>query len=58
MVNGGQVLQYEEVPEEVWYRLRSTHHPDAYYRRKICGCYAETDVSELRRAQAQAQKSN
>jgi len=51
LVNGGQVFQYEEVPEDVWYRLRATHHPDEYYRRKICGCYHEIDVSAQRRAQ-------
>ncbi len=34
--------QYEGVPEEVWYILRSKHTPEQYFRRHICGKYRET----------------
>lgn len=37
----GSIHRYEEVPEEVWYRLRENDSPDIYYRRYICGCFRE-----------------
>lgn len=45
LLNDGQVLQYKGVPEEVWYRLRETHHPDVYYRRHICGRFQEARIA-------------
>lgn len=38
----GKVWQYRDVPEDVWYRFREDCHPDAYFRRYICGHYRES----------------
>ncbi len=46
LTGDGKVRQYGDVPEDTWYRLRESCHPDAYYRRYICGCYKEYVVSE------------
>lgn len=43
---GGQVLQYVDVPEDVWYNFRKDHHPDVYYRRQICGRYPERRIPD------------
>lgn len=42
---GARVRQYENVPEDVWYHLRENGHPDAFYRRYICGHYRELNIS-------------
>lgn len=41
LVGDGKVRQYSDVPEETWYHLRESYHPDTYYHRHICGCYKE-----------------
>ncbi|MCI9144076.1 MAG: KTSC domain-containing protein [Lachnospiraceae bacterium] len=38
----GKIRRYKGVPEDIWYRLRENYHPDTFYRRHICGHYAET----------------
>ncbi|MBQ4259004.1 MAG: KTSC domain-containing protein [Lachnospiraceae bacterium] len=40
------IRQYEGVPEDVWYILRSKHTPEPYYRRNICGRYRETVIHD------------
>lgn len=46
LMNDSQVRQYRNVPEELWYSLRGSRHPDTYFRRYICGCYAEAAARE------------
>ncbi|WP_330687555.1 KTSC domain-containing protein [uncultured Acetatifactor sp.] len=46
LVGDGKVRQYSDVPEETWYHLRESYHPDTYYHRHICGCYKEYVVLE------------
>lgn len=46
-LQNGEVKQYENVPEEVWYYLRENRHPDMYYRRYICGHYKELEEAEV-----------
>lgn len=41
LLRDGRVLYYKGVPEDVWYHLRETCHPDLYYRRCICGRFQE-----------------
>lgn len=43
-VGEGQIWQYMEVPEEVWYRFRKETGPDAFFNRYIQGCYQEKRV--------------
>ncbi|WP_251205260.1 KTSC domain-containing protein [Acetatifactor aquisgranensis] len=40
----GETRQYCDVPEEIWYHLRESRQPDTYYRRYICGRFAESVV--------------
>lgn len=40
-VQGGQVLQYYNVPEEIWYRFKNVDVPDLFFHRSIKGCYEE-----------------
>lgn len=42
----GKIRRYSCVSEDVWYRLRDSIHPDTYFRRHICGRYAEVIVLE------------
>lgn len=42
----GRIRQYENVPEDIWYRLRENNHPDTFYRRHICGRFSETVLPE------------
>lgn len=37
----GQVWQYENIPEEMWYGLRAAGEPSAYIRKNITGRFAE-----------------
>ncbi len=47
LLSDGKIRQYQDVPENVWYRLRWEYHPDSYYRRFICGSYEEIIVSDV-----------
>lgn len=47
LVNDTKVRQYRNVPEDAWYHLRGSYHPDFYYRRYICGSYTELIVTEV-----------
>lgn len=42
----GKVWQYRDVPEDVWYQFREDRHPDAYFRRYICGRYRESLLAD------------
>lgn len=42
----GKIRRYEDVPEDIWYRLRLHYHPDTYFRAHVCGHYEETMVEE------------
>ena len=44
--SNGKVWQYRDVPEDVWYQLREDHHPDAYFRRYVCGPYRESLLAD------------
>ena len=44
--SNGKVWQYRDVPEDVWYQLREDHHPDAYFRRYVCGHYRESLLAD------------
>lgn len=37
----GKIRQYQDVPEDIWYRMRDHFHPDNYFRRHICGRFEE-----------------
>ena len=45
LANDEKVRQYRNVPEDTWYHLRGSSYPDVYYRRYICGRYAEFILS-------------
>lgn len=40
----GQVWQYFDVPEEIWYHFRQTAGPDAFFHSQIKGRYDERRV--------------
>lgn len=46
LATDGRIRQYKNVPEYIWYRLRSDYHPDVFYRRNICGHYVEVILPE------------
>lgn len=41
-----KIRRYIDVPEIIWYRFRDNNHPDSYFRRYICGRYAEFILSD------------
>lgn len=41
VARNGEVWQYQDVPEELWYRFKGDRDPDVFFRRYIQGCYAE-----------------
>ncbi len=43
-VNDGQVWQYLEVPEDVWYHFKSMEKPEIYFHNYIKGCYMEQRI--------------
>ena len=40
-VKEGQIMQYMDVPEEIWYRFRSGEVPDIFFHKYIKGRYDE-----------------
>ena len=46
LLSDGKVRRYENVPENIWYRLREDYLPDTYYRRHVCGRFVETIISD------------
>lgn len=46
LLSDGKIRRYENVPENIWYRLREDYHPDTYYRRYVCGRFIETVISD------------
>ena len=45
-VQDGQVWQYLEVPEEVWYHFKTGSKPDIFFHNFIKGRYAEQRIEE------------
>ncbi|MBQ2804139.1 MAG: KTSC domain-containing protein [Lachnospiraceae bacterium] len=43
-VNDGQVWQYFDVPEEVWYQFKYNTAPDCFFNNFIKGNYVEKRV--------------
>lgn len=40
----GQIWQYLEVPEDIWYRFKFGVNPEQFFHRYIKGCYVEQRV--------------
>lgn len=40
----GEVWQYSEVPEDIWYHFKFGVNPDSFFHRYIKGCYVERKV--------------
>ncbi len=40
----GQVWQYLEVPEDIWYRFKFEVSPEIFFHRYIKGCYVERRI--------------
>lgn len=40
----GQIWQYLDVPEELWYRFKKESLPDDFFHSFIQGCYAEKRI--------------
>lgn len=49
LAGDGKIRQYRNVPEYIWYRLREEYRPDTFYRRRICGCFKETILSDVKK---------
>ena len=39
--NNGQIWQFDNVPEDIWYRFRSHHLPELFFHNFIMGHYPE-----------------
>lgn len=46
LATDGKVRRYDDVPEDIWYRLRHNYHPDTYFRVHVSGHFEETVVSD------------
>lgn len=42
----GQVCQYFEVPEDIWYRFKLEASPELFFHRHIKGCYVERRIMQ------------
>lgn len=40
--NNGQIWQFDNVPEDIWYRFRSHHLPELFFHNFIMGHYPGT----------------
>ena len=40
-VQNGKILQYANVPEEIWYQFRQERCPEAFFHKYIKGIYRE-----------------
>lgn len=40
----GQIWQYFDVPEDIWYRFKYEGNPESFFHRYIKGCYAEQRI--------------
>ncbi len=40
-IMGGQVWQYNDVPEDVWYQFKKEEVPEHFFHKKIKGNYLE-----------------
>lgn len=46
-VSDGQICQFDNVPEEIWYRFRSHRLPELFFQHFIMGHYAERKKQEI-----------
>ncbi|MCR5256057.1 MAG: KTSC domain-containing protein [Acetatifactor sp.] len=46
-VQGGEVLQYENVPEDIWYLFKDHFLPDAFFNKLIKGRYNERSIISI-----------
>ena len=42
----GQIWQFDNVPEDIWYRFRSYLLPEFFFHNFIMGCYPERQMQE------------
>ena len=47
--NNGQIWQFDNVPEDIWYRFRSHHRPELFFHNFIMGHYPERECRKLGR---------
>ena len=45
--NNGQIWQFDNVPEDIWYRFRSHHLPVLFFYNCIMGHYPERRMQEI-----------
>ena len=45
--NNGQIWQFDNVPEDIWYRFRSHHLPELFFHNFIMGHYPERRMQEI-----------
>ena len=45
--NNGQIWQFDNVPEDIWYRFRSHHLPELFFHNFIMGHYPERRMQEM-----------
>ncbi len=44
---GGRIVQYMNVPEEIWYRFRCETRPEVFFHRCIKGSYKEKIIKQM-----------
>ena len=44
LVKEGQIWQYLDVPEEIWYVFKSAEGPDSYFHKNIKGRFKEKQI--------------
>ena len=45
--NNGQIWQFDNVPEDIWYRFRSHHLPELFFHNFIMRHYPERRMQEI-----------
>ena len=45
--NNGQIWQFDNVPEDIWYRFRSVDLPELFFHNFIMGHYPERRMQEM-----------
>ena len=53
--NNGQIWQFDNVPEDIWYRFRSHHLPELFFHNFIMGHYPERRMQEIERGNQAAE---
>lgn len=44
----GQIWQYFDVPEDIWYRFKGEERPELFFHKYIKGCYPEMEQKQLK----------